>query len=96
MSTSGRLLSLSRAPAYGYSGAYKIEGQTLEGGAQVSRRVVLFPQNSLTPIRDVASSASDGTYSFQQLAQGTYIVLGIDKSGNRNAVVYSHVSAVAM
>lgn len=95
MATVGRLLSPARSPGYAWSGGYKVEGQTLEDGEQVRRRVVLFPNNAITPIREVFSAA-DGSYLFEQLASGKYIVLGIDKTGNRNAVVYSHIDSVAM
>lgn len=90
-----RVMDFLRSPQYDTSGAYKIEGQTLEDGEQVRRRVILMPFESIRPIRE-AWSASDGTFSFTGLAAGRYIVLGIDKTANRNAVVYSYVDAAAM
>lgn len=93
--SSERLLEWQRTPAVDFSGAYKIQGQTLKGGVAFRARVMLFGQNSVIPLRE-AWSESDGSWSFTGLRAGTYIVIAIDKSGERNAGVYSHVTAVAM
>lgn len=93
--TAEQLLDFRRSEWYDFSGAYKVEGQVLKGGVAFRARVILFSQNSVLPVRE-AWAESDGSWSFTGLMAGNYIVLVIDKSGERNAGVYSHVTAVAM
>jgi len=95
MATFGRLFSVARANNLAFAGNYMIEGQTLRGGDAFRSRVVLFPPHSLFPIRDVWSEA-DGSWSFTSLAAGTYGVLAIDKTAERNAATYWYVTAVPM
>ena len=95
MATFGRILAPLRAAEVLDAGAYKIEGQTLRGGSAYRSRVLLFPMNSMFPIRE-AWSAVDGSWSFENLALAEYLVLAIDKSGERNAVTYSFVESVPM
>lgn len=90
-----RLMDFSRSIAIDFSGAYKVEGQSLKGGVAFRARIILFPQNSIIPIRE-AWSEEDGSWSFDGLKNGEYIVLAIDKTGSRNAATFSHITAVAM
>lgn len=89
----------SGVPAAGvlaFAGSYKITGQTLDAGLPVRRDVLLFPQSAPALCIRYAYSDASGNFAFYNLAAGSYIVLGIDKSAARNAVVYDFVTAVAM
>jgi len=95
MATYGTVIGIFGSIQAADGGAYKIEGQALRGGDPYRARVLLFNSDSLFPIRDTWS-AEDGSWSFENLAPKTYLVLAIDKTAERNAVVYSYVTAVAM
>lgn len=85
-----------RTPHHAWSGRYKLAGTTTDAGTPVSRRVLVSPMYSIQIIRDTYSDASSGAWEFIGLAPGKYLIIGIDVSGEHNAVVFSHVDAVAM
>lgn len=95
MSTSGSLITLYRNTQNADAGAYKVVGQTLRGGDGYRARVILSKMDAIFPMRE-AWSEDDGSFSFENLAAGGYLVIAIDKSAERNAVVYAFVSAVPM
>jgi hypothetical protein len=95
MSTYGRIFGVFGSLTNADSGGYKIEGQALRDGNAYRARVLLFNKDSLYPIRD-KWTGTDGLFSFENLALREYLVLAIDKTGERNAVAYSYVESVAM
>lgn len=79
-----------------YTGAFKIAGSTVAGAQPFKATVLLFPQKN--PSLCVASANTDetGTFTFNYLASGSYIVVAIDMTGTYNTVTYDFVAAVSM
>lgn len=78
--------------AYQNSGAAVISGVVREIATPVARPVYLFEQEGLRCVRETRS-ASNGTYSFPNMAEGAqYLVMSIDPNGAYNAVVADRVT----
>lgn len=78
------------------SGAYRVAGTVAIDGAPavpVVRRVRLFDVTTGRFIRQVWSAA-DGTFAFEKIRQGEYLVVSDDYTRTYNAVVADRVSAV--
>lgn len=83
----------------GFSGFYKIAGTAREQStlAPLKRTVFLFPASA--PSLVIASTTSDestGAFVFNNIASGTYTVLGIDPNKIEDDVVHATITAVPM
>jgi hypothetical protein len=76
-----------------YGGTYKIDGVTVKLGVPVQRTVYLMKQTAPFVMREYKTLAN-GIYNFPGLAQGKYIVIGIDQTQTDQGVIYSIVDAV--
>lgn len=77
-----------------YTGRFRISGSTTVLGLPKARRVDLLDQKSGTIVARMYT-ASDGVFSFNQLADGVYCLIGVDNSAEQNSVIYAHVTPVA-
>lgn len=83
----------------GFSGTYKVAGTVTESGTvpNSSRHVFLVPRS--TPslvIADATTEPSVGTFSFEGLAPGKYIVWAINPDGSEDGVIHDFIDAVPM
>jgi len=79
-------------------GAYRVRGSVTVNGVTSSRQVLLFKRGTAYGwgfMREIYS-AGDGSYAFDGLAQGNYMVVGLDPSGTYNAIVHDHIQAEPM
>lgn len=73
------------------SGNEEITGNTtIDTFPVAERRVYLFDQNNMVPVRRTVSSKS-GEYTFKNLKKSKYSVMGIDTRGEQNSIIYAHV-----
>lgn len=73
------------------SGNEEITGNTTIDTFPIGeRRVYLFDQINMVPIRRTVSS-KNGEYSFKNLKKSKYSVMGIDTRGEQNSIIYAHV-----
>ncbi|GEM_PF-5768991 len=73
------------------SGTEEITGNTtIDTFPVAERRVYLFDQNNMVPVRRTVSSKS-GEYTFKNLKKSKYSVMGIDTRGEQNSIIYAHV-----
>lgn len=73
-----------------YSGPHRISGTVSVLTAPASRPVYLLPQDDLKAVR-ATRSAADGSYSFEKVKAGTWLVLGIDDAAAYQAVAVDRV-----
>jgi hypothetical protein len=76
-----------------YSGKLRIAGSTTMLGMPKACRVDLLEQQSGAVVGRVYTGA-DGVFSFEQLADGVYTLVGVDNSGEHNSVIFAHVTPV--
>lgn len=76
-----------------YSGKLRIAGSTTVLGIPKARRVDLLDQKSGLLV-DSRNTGPDGVFAFEQLADGVYALVGVDKSAEQNSVIYAHVTPV--
>jgi hypothetical protein len=76
-----------------YTGKYRIAGSTTVLGMPKARRVDLLDQRSGALV-DTRTTGPDGVFAFEELAMGTYTLVGVDNSGEQNSVIYAHVTPV--
>jgi hypothetical protein len=77
-----------------YSGPCRISGTVAVLTEPASRPVVLLPQDDLKAVR-ATRSAADGSYSFDKIAAGTWVVLGIDYTAAYRAVAVDRITTTA-
>jgi hypothetical protein len=80
-----------------FSGGYKIAGKTIAGSVPYAAKVYVFPHTA--PSLCIASTQTDsitGTFTFNYLAAGQYLVTALDFSGTYRMVNYSLIAAVPM
>lgn len=79
-------------------GNYKVSGHTRQAGTldPLYRSVMLMDKYGKYIVRGQMSVNADGSYSFENLAAGEYIVMGVDQNNVQNAVVAARITAVAM
>lgn len=75
-----------------WSGSKYIAGSTTSLGDPVQRTVLLISQKSSECVDRIDTDAS-GAYSFTELGDGPWTVMGVDQSAQQNNVVYAHVTA---
>lgn len=75
------------------TGQKRIAGTTTVLGVPVARTVYLLEQRSLQ-ILDVRHTASDGIYEFDGVADKLYTVIGEDRTGTYNSIIYANVAPV--
>lgn len=73
-----------------YSGPHRISGTVSVLTDPASRPVCLLPQDDLKAVR-ATRSAADGSYSFEKVKAGTWLVLGIDDTAAYHAVAVDRV-----
>jgi hypothetical protein len=76
-----------------YSGPCSISGTVSVVAVPASRPVILMPQGDLKAVRAV-QSAADGSYNFEKIAAGAWVVLGIDDTAAYRAVAVDRVVTV--
>lgn len=76
-----------------YSGPCSVSGTVSVVTVPASRPVILLPQDDLKAVRSTRSAA-DGSYSFDKLKAGTWLVLGIDDTAAYRAVAVDRVVTV--
>ena len=65
-----------------YAGAHRIHGTVrLEATPATTRRVLLLDQRNLRVVAETFT-AEDGTYAFEHIASGTFLVVGQDRKTN--------------
>ena len=80
-----------------YAGAYKLVGKTIAGSAPYAAHVMVYPHNAPSVcIRDAMTDSITGTFTFNNLAAGRYLIAAIDTTGTYRMVNYSLVAAVPM
>lgn len=73
------------------SGSEEITGNTtIDTFPVAGRRVYLFDQNNMVPVRRTVSGPN-GEYTFKNLKKSKYSVMGIDARGEQNSIIYAHV-----
>lgn len=82
----------------GMRGNYKVVGHTKQRDTldPLYRSVMLLTADGRSVVRGKMSVASNGSYEFRNVAQGDYVVLGIDHNGEQNGVVAARIAAIAM
>jgi hypothetical protein len=76
-----------------YSGKLRIAGTTTLLGMPKACRVDLLEQQSGIVVART-HTGPDGVFSFEQLADGVYTIIGVDNSGAHNSVIFAHVTPV--
>lgn len=78
-----------------YAGPYKVAGTTkkkaLPTNINVGRRVFLMDQLNYFVVQEAWSDPTTGAYEFLRVAQGTYMVLSFDHTGEHNGVIATNV-----
>ena len=78
-----------------YTGNYFIQGSTTGLGEPLARRIDLYEQSSGLLVRR-AFSGADGAFRFDNIADLTYSVVGVDVGAEQNSVIYAHVTPALM
>lgn len=74
-----------------FSGPHRISGTVSVLTAPASRPVYLLPMDNLKTVR-ATRSAPDGSYSFEKVKAGTWLVLGIDDTAAYQSVAVDRVT----
>lgn len=76
-------------------GAFRVDGKTLVAGAPdvpVSRRVCLYNQVNQSFMTRETWSAADGTFSFNNISKGPWLIVAYDHTGAFESVAVDQVN----